>query len=167
MEPIEERMYMSKASHLDVRKHQRPPIWTEEGTGFHKRVKRIHDPVKTVVPCTVFEAESPIPPDRSMQFSSHIKPASINTTSSPSIDTRSISEQKEFDVCRNLRDGETTTRSDKSGGKKRRNWKKRKKIKESSQFSLIPLFSYGVRKPRVRSRCFWQPFPQIRALLYC
>ncbi|KAG5400036.1 hypothetical protein IGI04_014643 [Brassica rapa subsp. trilocularis] len=108
------------------------PIWTEEGTGFHKRVKRIHDPVKTVVPCTVFEAESPIPPDRSMQFSSHIKvlddhqhveasqrglrfrdevdkdpaeaalidtdqipsndinkPASIDTTSSPSIDTRS------------------------------------------------------------------------------
>ena len=30
MEPIEERMYMSKASHLDVPKHQRPPIWTEE-----------------------------------------------------------------------------------------------------------------------------------------
>uniref|UniRef100_A0A0D3CCA0 Uncharacterized protein n=1 Tax=Brassica oleracea var. oleracea TaxID=109376 RepID=A0A0D3CCA0_BRAOL len=71
MEPIEERMYMSKASHLAVPKHQRPPIWTEEAAGFHKRVKRIHDPVKIVVPCAVFEAESPIPPDRSMQFNSN------------------------------------------------------------------------------------------------
>ncbi|KAH0928987.1 hypothetical protein HID58_014714, partial [Brassica napus] len=40
----------------------------------HKKllVTRIHDPGKIVVPCTVFEAESPIPPDRSMQFSSYI-----------------------------------------------------------------------------------------------
>ncbi|KAF2542700.1 hypothetical protein F2Q68_00031573 [Brassica cretica] len=45
----------------------------EEAAGFHKRVKRIHDPVKIVVPCAVFEAVSPIPPDRSMQFSSHIE----------------------------------------------------------------------------------------------
>ncbi|KAF2594399.1 hypothetical protein F2Q70_00044390 [Brassica cretica] len=67
----EERMYMSKALHLAVPKHWRPPIWTEEAAGFHKRVKRIHDPVKVVVPCVVFEAESPIPPDRSMQFSSY------------------------------------------------------------------------------------------------
>ncbi|KAF3552058.1 hypothetical protein DY000_02006695 [Brassica cretica] len=73
MEPIEERMYMSKASHLAVPKHQRPPIWTEEAVGFHKRVKRIHDPVKIVVPCAVFEAESPIPPDRSMQFNSYFE----------------------------------------------------------------------------------------------
>ncbi|KAH0867609.1 hypothetical protein HID58_074631, partial [Brassica napus] len=51
---------------------ERPPIWTEEAVGFHKRVKRIHDPMKTVVSCAVFEAESPIPPDRSIQFSSHI-----------------------------------------------------------------------------------------------
>nr|VDD45266.1 unnamed protein product [Brassica oleracea] len=72
MEPIEERMYMSKASHLAVPKHQRPPFWTEEAVGFHKRVKRIHDPMKIVVPCAVFEAESPIPPDRSMQYSSYI-----------------------------------------------------------------------------------------------
>ncbi|KAF3554288.1 hypothetical protein F2Q69_00011783 [Brassica cretica] len=70
MEPIEERMYMSKASHLAVPKHQRPPIWTEEVAGFHKRVKRIHDPVKIVVPCAVFEAESPIPPDRSVHLDS-------------------------------------------------------------------------------------------------
>ncbi|KAF3512089.1 hypothetical protein F2Q69_00006059 [Brassica cretica] len=73
MELIEERMYMSKASHLDVPKHQRQPIWTEEAAGFHKRVKRIHDPVKIGVPCAVFEVESPIPPDRSMQFSSYIE----------------------------------------------------------------------------------------------
>ncbi|KAF3522177.1 hypothetical protein F2Q69_00049974 [Brassica cretica] len=158
MEPIEKRMYMSKVSHLVVPKHQRPPIWTEEAAGFHKRVKRIHDPVKIVVPCAVFEAESPIPPDRSMQFSSynevlndhqHVgasqrglrfrdevdkgpaeaasvdtdripsndtnKPASIDAITSPSIDTGHISEQKEFDVCGNLRDGDTTTRSDTSG----------------------------------------------------
>uniref|UniRef100_A0A0D3E9R0 Uncharacterized protein n=1 Tax=Brassica oleracea var. oleracea TaxID=109376 RepID=A0A0D3E9R0_BRAOL len=169
MEPIEERMYMFKASHLAVPKHQRPPIWTEEAAAVHKRVKRIHDPVKIVVPCAVFETESPIPPDRSMPFSSYIevlddrqpveasqrglrfqdevdkgpvepvsidtdripsidtnKPASIDTTTSPSIDTTAspsidtttsssintgrVSEQKEFDVCGNLRDGETTTR---------------------------------------------------------
>ena len=64
---------MSKASHLAVPKHQRLPIWTEKAAGFHKRVRRIHDPVKIVVPCAVFEAESPIPPDRSMQFSSYIE----------------------------------------------------------------------------------------------
>ncbi|KAH0878579.1 hypothetical protein HID58_065973, partial [Brassica napus] len=57
---------------LDDHQH-RSHIWTEEAAGFHKRVKRIHDPVKIVVPCTVFEAESPIPPDRSMQFNSYIE----------------------------------------------------------------------------------------------
>ncbi|WZZ78352.1 hypothetical protein YC2023_098924 [Brassica napus] len=72
MEPIEERMYMSNVSHLVVPKHQRPPIWTEEAVGFHKRVKRINDPVKIVVPCAVVEVESPIPPDRSMQLSPYI-----------------------------------------------------------------------------------------------
>ncbi|KAF2567860.1 hypothetical protein F2Q68_00026720 [Brassica cretica] len=183
---------MSKASHLVVPKHQRPPIWTEEAAGFHKRVKRIHDPVKIVVPGAVFEAEFPIPPDRSMQFSSynevlddhqHVeasqrglrfrdevdkgtaeaasidtdrlpsndtnKPASIDATTSSSIDIGRVSEQKEFDVCGNLRDGDTTTRSDKSGGKKRRNSKKRKRIKDGPQVSLIPRFSDGVRKSRL------------------
>ncbi|KAF2535474.1 hypothetical protein F2Q68_00020610 [Brassica cretica] len=69
LEQVEKRMYMSKASHLVVPKNHRPPSWTKEAVGFHKRVKRIHDPVKVVVPCTVFEVESPIPPGRSMQFS--------------------------------------------------------------------------------------------------
>ena len=32
-------------------------------------------------------------------------------------------------MCGNIFDGETTTRSDKSGGKKMKNWKKRKRIK--------------------------------------
>ncbi|WZZ77826.1 hypothetical protein YC2023_098398 [Brassica napus] len=73
LEPIEERMHESETSHLAISKHQRPPIWTEEAAGFHKRVKRIHDRVKIVVPCVVFEAESPIPPDRSMQFNSYIE----------------------------------------------------------------------------------------------
>ncbi|KAF3603098.1 hypothetical protein F2Q69_00035176 [Brassica cretica] len=189
-------MHKSEASHLALPKHQRLPIWTEEAAGFHKRVKRIHDPVKIVVPCAVFEAESPIPPDRSMQFSSYIgvfddhqhipsidtdqipsidtntSPSidattspSIDATTSPSIDSGRVSEQKEFDLCENIFDGDTTTRSDKSGGKKRRNWKKRKRIKGDSQLSFIPRFSDGVRKSRVRSRCISQPFAKLRALL--
>ncbi|KAF3534869.1 hypothetical protein DY000_02040092 [Brassica cretica] len=174
-------MYMSKASHLAFLKQQRPPIWTEEAAGFHKRVRRIHDPVKIVVPCAVFEADSPfhlievcssvltlrywmiittelwlglgcyaatgqrvcvvITQRSSMKLlregcdlemksiraqqkqhrstptgyhrTTHKKPASIDITTSPSIDTGRISEQKEFDVCGNLRDGDTTMRSDK------------------------------------------------------
>ncbi|KAF3597457.1 hypothetical protein DY000_02021706 [Brassica cretica] len=90
LEQVEERMYMSKASHLAVPKHQRLAIWTEEAAGFHKRVKRIHDPVKIVVPCDVFEAESPIPLDKSPteSVSNDInKPGSIDTTISTSIDS--------------------------------------------------------------------------------
>ena len=34
-------------------------------------MKRIHDHVKIVVPCDVFEAESLIPPDKSIQLSSY------------------------------------------------------------------------------------------------
>ncbi|KAF3568747.1 hypothetical protein DY000_02014878 [Brassica cretica] len=64
---------MSKASHLDVPKHQRPPIWTEEAAEFHKRVKRIHDPVKIVVPCAVSEVEFPIPPDKGVHLNSYIE----------------------------------------------------------------------------------------------
>ncbi|WZZ03222.1 hypothetical protein YC2023_089143 [Brassica napus] len=62
--PIEEIMHMSKTSHIDVPKHLRPPICGEEAVGICKRVKRIHDPVKIMVPCAVFEVESPIPPDK-------------------------------------------------------------------------------------------------------
>uniref|UniRef100_A0A0D3BHJ5 Uncharacterized protein n=1 Tax=Brassica oleracea var. oleracea TaxID=109376 RepID=A0A0D3BHJ5_BRAOL len=194
--------------HLMISIDTQAAIWTEESTWFHKRVKRIHDPVKIVVPCAVSDTESPIPPDRSMHISSYIevfddhqhveasqrglrfrdevdkgptevasidtdripsndtnKPASIDATTSPSIYTGRVSEQMKFDVCGNLRDGDTTTLSDKSGGKKRRNWKKRKMIKEGSQLSLIPHFSDGVRKSRVRNRCFSQPFAKLRALL--
>ena len=68
MEPIEERVYKSETSHLSVPKHQRPC----EAVGIHKKVKRIHDPVKFVVPRFVFEDESPIPPDRSVQPGSYI-----------------------------------------------------------------------------------------------
>lgn len=56
-------------------------------------------------------------------------------------------------------------RSDKSREKKRRIWKNRKRIKGDPQLSLIPHFSDGVRKPRVRSRCFSQPFAKLKALL--
>ncbi|KAF2575890.1 hypothetical protein F2Q70_00004333 [Brassica cretica] len=76
------------------------------------------------------------------------KPASIKTITSTSIDTHRVSEQKEYEVCQNLFDGGTTTRPDKSGGKKRRNWKKRKGIKDGPQLSLIPHFSYRVKKSK-------------------
>ncbi|KAF3537773.1 hypothetical protein F2Q69_00022722 [Brassica cretica] len=71
--PIEESVHKSETSHLAVPEHLRPPICTEEAARIHKRVKRIHDPVRIMVPCDVFEAESPIPPDRSIQFSSYIE----------------------------------------------------------------------------------------------
>uniref|UniRef100_A0A0D3CFD2 Uncharacterized protein n=1 Tax=Brassica oleracea var. oleracea TaxID=109376 RepID=A0A0D3CFD2_BRAOL len=187
---------------IDLHPPDRPPIWTEEAAGFHKRVKRIHDPVKIVVPCAVFETESPIPPDRTcrsfserLRFQDEVdksptepvsidtdripsidtnKPASIDTTTSPSIDTTAspsidtttsssidsgrVSEQKEFDVCGNLRDGETTTRLDKSGGKKRRNWKKRKRIMSDSQEIQSPqhilfiaeMIDKGEESPKVK-----------------
>uniref|UniRef100_A0A0D3CFS7 Uncharacterized protein n=1 Tax=Brassica oleracea var. oleracea TaxID=109376 RepID=A0A0D3CFS7_BRAOL len=168
----------------------------------------IHDPVKIVVPCAVFEVEFPIPPDKGAHMSSYVemlenhqhveasqrglrfrdevdkgpteaasidtdripsndinKTVSIDATTYPSIDTGRISEQKEFDVCEHFFNGETTTRSDKTGGKKRRNWKKRKRTKGGSQLSLIRHFSDGVRKSRVHSRCFSQPFPKLLALL--
>ncbi|KAF3548657.1 hypothetical protein DY000_02004876 [Brassica cretica] len=62
-----------------IDRHHRPnidrfpllDIPPEEAAGFHKRVKRIHDPVKIVVPCAVFEAESPIPSDRSVHLDSY------------------------------------------------------------------------------------------------
>ncbi|KAF2541381.1 hypothetical protein F2Q68_00032201 [Brassica cretica] len=208
MEPIEKRVHESEASRNDDYKHLRPLTCAEEAAEFHKRVKMIHDPVKFVVPRAVFEADSPIPPDRSVHLDSysgilddhqHIeasqrglrfqdevdkgpaervsidtdripsndtnKPASIDAITSPSIDSGRVSEHKEFDVCGYLRDGDTTTRSDKSGRKKRRNWKKRKRIKDGPQVSLTPHFSDYFKKSRVRSRCFSQPFAKLRALL--
>ncbi|KAL0641616.1 hypothetical protein Bca4012_102894 [Brassica carinata] len=40
-----------------------------------------------------------------------------------------------------------------------------KRIKDGPQVSLIPRFSDGIRKSRVRSRCFSKPFAKVRALL--
>ncbi|WZY99166.1 hypothetical protein YC2023_071495 [Brassica napus] len=192
-ELVGRKEHTSGASHLAVPENLRPPLCKEEAVGICKRVKRIHDPVKFVVPYEVFEAESPIPPDKSMELSSYgglfddnkyveasqrglrfrdevdncpaevpssdinraksiitIITSSIDTGHIPSIDTLRESEQKEFEVCQHLFDGGTTTRSDKSGGKKWRNWKKRKRINEDSQLSLIPHFSDDTRKSRVR-----------------
>ena len=185
--------HTSGVSHLAVPENLRPHLCEEEAVGICKRVKRIHDPVKFVVPYEVFEAESPIPPDKSMELSSYggvfydnkyvkasqrglrfrdevdncpaevpssdinrtklidtIISSSIDTGQIPSIDTLRESEQKEFEVCQNLFDGGTTMRSDKSGGKKWRNWKKKKRINEGSLISLIPHFSDDARKSRVR-----------------
>ncbi|WZZ16204.1 hypothetical protein YC2023_109293 [Brassica napus] len=195
--PIEEIMHMSKTSHIDVPEHLRPPICAEEAVGICKRVKKIHDPVKIMVPCAVFEVESPIPPDKGVYLSSYIEvlndqhhveayqrglrfrnevdevPAeapssdiskselidtntssSIDTDQIPSIDTRCESEQNEYELCGNIFYGDTTTHSDKSGGKKWRNWKKKKRINEGSQLSLIPHFSDDARKSRVRLHKF-------------
>ncbi|KAF2568537.1 hypothetical protein F2Q68_00025240 [Brassica cretica] len=111
-EPIEERMHESEASHNADTKYLGPLICVEESAGLHKRVKRIHDPVKIVVPCAVVEVEFPIPPDRidkgpaeaasvdtdRIPSNDTNKPTSIDITTSPSIDTGRISEQKEFDA---------------------------------------------------------------------
>ncbi|KAF2605457.1 hypothetical protein F2Q70_00026146 [Brassica cretica] len=53
MEPIEETVHESEASRNDNYKHLRPLTCAEEAAGLHKRVKRVHDPVKIVVPCAV------------------------------------------------------------------------------------------------------------------
>ncbi|KAG5397513.1 hypothetical protein IGI04_019327, partial [Brassica rapa subsp. trilocularis] len=161
---IEEIMHMCKTSHT-VPEHLRPPICAEEAVGICKRVKRIHDPVKIMVPCAVFEVESPIPPDkeayqRGLRFRDEVDegPAgspssdiskselidtntssSIDTDQIPSIDTRRESEQNEYHhAFRQV------------WGKKWRNWKKKKKINEGSQISLTPHFSDDARMSRVR-----------------
>ncbi|KAF2552401.1 hypothetical protein F2Q68_00034915 [Brassica cretica] len=180
---IDRQPWLDELPRYIVKLEQRPPICAEEADGFHKRVKKIHDPVKIVVPCEVFEVEFPIPPDKGAHLSSYIevlddhqhveasqtglrfrnevdkgpaeaasidtdripsndtkdaisndinKPTSIDATTSPSINTGCVSDQKEYEVCQNLFDRGTTTRPDKSGRKKRRNWKKRKRTKGGS-----------------------------------
>nr|VDD61578.1 unnamed protein product [Brassica oleracea] len=153
MEPIEERVHESEASHNTDSKHLRPLICTEEDPGLHKRAKRIHDPISSYIK-VLDDHQHVEASQRGLRFRDEVdkgpaeavsidtdripsndtnKPASIDITISLSIDTGRKSEQKEFDVRGNLRDGDTTTRSDKSGIKKRRNWKKRKMIKDGLQ----------------------------------
>ncbi|KAF2571980.1 hypothetical protein F2Q70_00001616 [Brassica cretica] len=72
LEPVEERVHESEASRNADSKHLRPLICAEEAAGFHKRVKRIHDPVKFVVPCDMVEVEFPIPPDKGVHLSSYV-----------------------------------------------------------------------------------------------
>ena len=160
LEPVDKRVQESEASRNTDSKHLRPLICAEEAAEVHKRVKKIHDPVKFVVPCAVVKVEFPIPPDKGVHHNSYNdvlddhqqvgasqrglrfkdkvdkgpteatsvdpdripsndatyaisndinKPTSIDATTSPSIDTGRVSEQKEFDVCGKLRDGDTTT----------------------------------------------------------
>ncbi|KAF3535719.1 hypothetical protein F2Q69_00022859 [Brassica cretica] len=180
-EQVEERVHESEASHNADSKHQRPPIWTEEAVGFQKNkgshlssdieVLDDHQHVEASLKGLRFRDEVDKGPAEAVSINTDRipsidinKPTSIDATTSPSINNGRVSEQKEFDVCENLRDGETTTRSDKSGGKKRRNWKKIKRIMGDSQLSLIPRFSHGVRKSIVCIKCFSQPFAKLRAL---
>uniref|UniRef100_A0A0D3EA99 Uncharacterized protein n=1 Tax=Brassica oleracea var. oleracea TaxID=109376 RepID=A0A0D3EA99_BRAOL len=188
LKPAEEIMNKSKASHLAVLKYIRPPIHAEEAAMFHKRVKRIHDLVKFVVPCAVFEVEFPILPNKSVHMGSYIgvlynplhaeasqrgtrfnsdvdKGPSMEVSNATNlislIHTCRVSEQKEFEVCQNIFDGGTTGRSDKFAGEKSKNWKKRKMTMGGPQLSSIPHFSYGVKKYRVRNRCHSQPFAKV------
>ncbi|KAJ4875982.1 Uncharacterized protein Rs2_41000 [Raphanus sativus] len=66
---METSIHKSETSYLAVPEHLRP-ICGEEAVGICKRVKRIHDPVKIMVPCTVVKAESPIPPERGVHLDS-------------------------------------------------------------------------------------------------
>ncbi|KAL0655552.1 hypothetical protein Bca4012_076136 [Brassica carinata] len=134
-------MYLSRASHLAIPKHQRLPIWTEEAVGFHKRVKRIHDPVKTVGSCAVFEAESPIPPDRSIQFCSHIEVLD---------DHQHVEASKRGLRFRDEVDKGLTEATSVDTDHVARHW--------------THIRAEGVRS-RVRSRCFSHPFAKLRALL--
>ncbi|KAH0896989.1 hypothetical protein HID58_046557, partial [Brassica napus] len=60
-----------EASRNTDSKHLRPLICAEEAVGVHKRVKKIHDPVKFVVPCAVVEVEFLIPPDKGVHHNSY------------------------------------------------------------------------------------------------
>ncbi|KAF2594716.1 hypothetical protein F2Q70_00043421 [Brassica cretica] len=131
-------MQESEASLLAVHEHLRPHICAEAADRFHKRVRRIHDPVKIVVPCVVVEVEIPIPLDRSVHL------VSYNWVFADAMHQHAIRQV---------------------WGKKKKNWKNRKRIKGVPQLSLISHFSHGVRKYRVHSRCFSQPFAKLRALI--
>ncbi|KAG5378289.1 hypothetical protein IGI04_026131 [Brassica rapa subsp. trilocularis] len=124
---IEEIMHMSKTSHIDVPEHRRPPICAEEAVGICKRVKRIHDPVKIMVPCAVFEVESPIPPDKGVYLSSYIEV--LNDQHHVEAHQRGLRFRDEW-----------------------RNSKKKKRINEGSQLSLIPHFSDDARRSRVQGK---------------
>ncbi|CDY12020.1 BnaAnng02050D [Brassica napus] len=110
-ELVGRKEHTSGASHLAVPENLRPPLCEEEAVGICKRVKRIHDPVKFVVPYEVFEAESPIPQDKNncpaeVPSSDINRIKSIDTIISSSIDTGHISSidtlresaQKEFEA---------------------------------------------------------------------
>uniref|UniRef100_A0A0D3CS63 Uncharacterized protein n=1 Tax=Brassica oleracea var. oleracea TaxID=109376 RepID=A0A0D3CS63_BRAOL len=130
----------------------------------------MHDPVKFVVSCAVFEADSPIPPDKGVHLSSYIdvlddhqhavtsqrglrcrgevdknpgEAASIITDQIPSIDTNTSPSI------------DTTTSPSIDTTISYRHWKR---IRAEG-------VRYGVRKSRVQSRCFSQPFAKLRALL--
>ena len=93
MEPIDERVHKFQTSHLSVPKHHRPC----EAVGIHKRVNRIHDPVKIAVSYFVFEDESPIPPDRSDFDKGPTEPASVDTLHiSEQAVTENQEEEKEY-----------------------------------------------------------------------
>ncbi|KAL0772029.1 hypothetical protein Bca101_037180 [Brassica carinata] len=135
-------MYISKASHLAVPKQHKPPIGTEKAVGFHKIVKRIHDPVKIVVPCSVFKAESPIPPDRSMQLCSYIEV--LDDHQHVEASQRELRLRDEVDKSQTEAASIATDRIPSNDTNKP---------------------AYGVKKSRVRNRCFSQPFAKLRALL--
>ncbi|WZZ03209.1 hypothetical protein YC2023_089130 [Brassica napus] len=66
------------------------------------------------------------------------KPASIDANPSPSIESGRVSEQKEFNVCGNLRDVDTTIRSVKSWRKEEEELEEEKKDQGSSSGIIDP-----------------------------
>ncbi|KAL0854216.1 hypothetical protein Bca101_059368 [Brassica carinata] len=134
-------MHMSKTSHPAVPKYQRPPIWTEEADGFHKRVKRIYDPVKLMVPFAVFEAESPIPPDKDLYLSSYIEVLDDQQHVEAS--------QKGLRFIDEVDKGPTEAPSSDISNPK----------------SIDCTTSSSINTYQIPSRCFSQPFAKLRALL--
>lgn len=71
-ELIEEIMYKPKVPYHDVPKYLKPPICAKELVEFYKRVKRIPDHKKFMVPFTIYEVEFPVPPDKIEHLASYI-----------------------------------------------------------------------------------------------
>ncbi|KAF3573184.1 hypothetical protein F2Q69_00059480 [Brassica cretica] len=87
---------------------------------------------------------------------------SIDITTSSSIDSGRVSEQKEFDVCENLGDGDTHYAIRQVWGIKRRNWKKRKRIKDGPQRECPSVLLEDKQKEfeLVFQQCHWFEFNQ-------
>ncbi|KAF3493322.1 hypothetical protein DY000_02052295 [Brassica cretica] len=131
IESIEERMHKSETSHFSIHKHQRP--CEVGGLGYRGYFDKA--------------------PAEALSNDANDQTTSIDSITSPSIDTNRILEQTEYEVCQNLFDGDTTTRSGKSGGRKNNRKKKNKRNADADSLSVVPLqCQEGSLEYRVRCR---------------